>query len=301
MDRKGSSKMEGGVTRAVADRGALGSISSATRPTEAEVVSPEAELRRHYLTEFLKVAPLSHALWRSCEALAFESIPLDAPILDLGCGFGEFAGIVMGHVEVGIDIDKRDLNQAVKRGTYLHVQWADATDLPFRSNAFSTVVSVSVLEHIDRAGQVIQEVSRVLKHGGLFVFTIPTPAMCDGLLISRVFRFLGLAPLAKPYVQLHRHVFKHVTLEPAEWWARQLQMAGLELVSVQGTVSRRLLLLHELFLVFALPSQLWRVVSGKRLVMFPRLRSTLLSPLFAPFANQDPVSDINLIIVAEKP
>ena len=48
-----------------------------------------------YFRKFLKVAPLSLAIWRSIEAyqLAKNSINYKRPILDIGCGFGEFAGV----------------------------------------------------------------------------------------------------------------------------------------------------------------------------------------------------------------
>src|SRR3989344_718487 len=106
-----------------------------------------------YLKAFLKVAPLSHALWRSIEALSFSQVKFKQPVLDVGCGFGEFAGVVFDKVEVGIDVSASDLEKALKGKQYKKVQWADARNLPFKSKSFSTVTSVSVMEHIENAAE----------------------------------------------------------------------------------------------------------------------------------------------------
>ena len=118
---------------------------------------------KNYLAEFLKIAPLSHALWRAVEALSFDQIELKNPALDLGCGFGEFSGVVFGKVETGIDINKKELADALKNKKYNKVVWADARALPFAAKSYSTVIAVSVLEHIENAEIVIKEVGRILK------------------------------------------------------------------------------------------------------------------------------------------
>lgn len=51
----------------------------------------------------------------------------------------------------------------------------DARNIPYKNNTFDKVFSISVLEHIPDLGdvEVVQEVFRVLKPGGCFVFTLP--------------------------------------------------------------------------------------------------------------------------------
>ncbi|UCH72250.1 MAG: hypothetical protein JSW62_01510, partial [Thermoplasmatales archaeon] len=67
-------------------------------------------MKKNYFKEYLKIAPLSHALWRAKEAKSLENIKLKEPILDLGCGFGEFAGVFFeGMIEIGIDVSQDDL------------------------------------------------------------------------------------------------------------------------------------------------------------------------------------------------
>lgn len=253
-----------------------------------------------YLRDFLKVAPLSHALWRSVEALSFSSVKFRYPVLDIGCGFGEFAGVVFDRIETGVDINENDLSQAMDGKQYKKLKWADARNLPFKDNSYNTAVSVSVLEHIDGVEKVIDEVHRVLKKGGIFVFSVPTSSIENNLLGTTVLNFLGLKSWAKKYYQLHCQVFKHVGLKPSSWWVKQLKKSGFEIVVQEGTISSTLLKLHELFLITAFPSQFGKLFFGKRFMMTTGLRSTILPPIFSRFIYLDKASDINVFFVVQK-
>jgi len=255
---------------------------------------------KKYLRIFLKVAPLSHALWRSAEALSFEQIHFRPPVLDLGCGFGEFAGVVFDQIEMGIDINQKELSQALKGKKYKKVKWADARKLPAKNNSYSTVVSVSVLEHIEEAEKVIFEANRVLKKDGIFAFSVVTTKLNDNLLIPKICNFLGLGPLGEKYVKLHSLAFRHSNLRPAGWWAKQLKKANFEIIRQEGTFSPTLLKLHELFLITAFPSQFWKLFFGKRLIMSSGIRSRILPLFFSKFVYIDKESDINIFFVARK-
>lgn len=253
-----------------------------------------------YLTDFLKVAPLSHALWRSIEALSFREVDFRQPVLDVGCGFGEFAGVVFDKIEVGIDVSARDLEKALKGGSYNKVQWADARNLPFKSATFRTVTSVSVLEHIENAQEVVKEVSRVLKKNGLFVFSVPTTALKNNLLVPSLLRRVGFPELAEKYFTLHSGAFKHVHLRSKQWWRKTLEQSGFEVLTEHGTLSRNALRLHEFFLISAFPSQLGKLFFGKRFMMAINWRSNLLPRFFAKHVETDEKSDINIFFVARK-
>lgn len=253
-----------------------------------------------YMREFLKVAPLSHALWRSVEALSFERFDFKKPVLDLGCGFGEFAGIVFDKVEMGIDINNEDLRMALKGKRYRNLQWADARKLPFRKGSYSTVVSVSVLEHIENSEEVVKEVSRILKKNGLFLFSVPTPEMKRHLLGVNFLSSLGLKKASEKYWDLHKRAFKHVGLQTKLWWEKILKKNGFEILKEEGTLSPSILHLHEIFLITALPSQFGKLFFDKRLMMSIGLRSRLLPIFFSRFVKPDVNSNINLFFVARK-
>src|SRR6185369_9352934 len=103
---------------------------------------------KYYLERFLMIAPLSHALWRAVEAISFDQVELKGPVLDLGCGWGEFAGVAFNQLEMGIDINNDDLKKAKDGKQYKNLMRADARKLPFKKNTYGSVVSVSVMEHI---------------------------------------------------------------------------------------------------------------------------------------------------------
>ncbi len=79
-------------------------------------------MKNIYFHKYLKVSPFALALWRAFEAQRISdamglnnSLIFKRPMLDLGCGFGEFAGVFFDRqVEVGIDIDLDDLIRAKK-------------------------------------------------------------------------------------------------------------------------------------------------------------------------------------------
>ncbi len=255
---------------------------------------------KNYLRDFLKVAPLSHALWRAAEALSFNQISFKHPVLDLGCGFGEFAGVVFNQIEMGIDINQKELEQALSGKRYKKVRWADARKLPFKNNFYRTVISVSVLEHIKQAEKVIFEANRVLKKGGIFMFSVPTIKMYDNLLVPKICNIFGFKKLGDKYFELHCRAFKHVNLRQADWWVRQLKKAGFEIVIQHGTISPTLLKLHEIFLITAFPSQLWKLFFGKRLIMSAGIRSKILPVIFSRFVYTDKDSSINVFFLAKK-
>lgn len=255
---------------------------------------------KKYLSDFLKIAPLSHALWRSAEALSFSRIKYKSPTLDLGCGWGEFSGVVFDKIEMGVDINQGELNRALSGQRYNKVRWADARKLPFKTNSFKTVISVSVLEHIEHSDKVIQEVKRILRPGGLFIFSVPTIALKDSLMIPKICRFFGLGGLGQKYFELHCRAFKHVGLKPKSWWKKQLQKNGYKIIIEEGTISPTLLRLHELFLITAFPSQLGKLFFGKRMMMTVGLRSKILPVLFHKFVFTDRNCDLNVFFVAEK-
>lgn len=255
---------------------------------------------KEYLKAFLKIAPLSHALWRSIEAMSFSSVKFKSPVLDVGCGFGEFAGVVFDKVEVGVDINASDLEKALKGKSYGKVQWADARNLPFKSKTFGTVTSVSVMEHIERAEEVVSEVSRVLKKGGLFVFSVPTTKIKDYLIMPSILKKLGLPKLADKYFRLHSSAFKHVHLKSKAWWINTLKKRGFEIIESDGTLSPTALRLHEFFLISAFPSQFGKLFFGKRFMMSVGLRSAVLPFFFSHFVRVDKSSPINIFFVAKK-
>ena len=97
-------------------------------------------------------------------------------LLDVGSGGGvlteEFARL--GCEVTGIDISAESISiahaHAQAEGLSIAYQIGSAIQLPFSGSSFEVVSCCDVLEHIPQWIQVIKEVSRVLKPGGLFLF-----------------------------------------------------------------------------------------------------------------------------------
>lgn len=103
----------------------------------------------------------------------------DIKLLDLGCGH-QFLPHWRSEEEkrlvenckmiVGIDYDLHALKN--HKNILLKVR-GDITTLPFKDNFFDLVTANMVVEHLDNPDVQFQEVNRVLKHGGIFVFHTP--------------------------------------------------------------------------------------------------------------------------------
>ncbi|WP_046731258.1 class I SAM-dependent methyltransferase [Streptomyces humi] len=93
-------------------------------------------------------------------------------VVDLGCGRGASAGLFRSHDPrvrwVGLDI--RDSPEAAQRtpGGDAVVHF-DGVNMPFRSDAVPLVYSHQVFEHVARPRELLAEVGRVLRPGGLFI------------------------------------------------------------------------------------------------------------------------------------
>ena len=98
-------------------------------------------------------------------------------VLDVGCSYGWALDSLRGKAGElwGIDTDGEALRHARARYSDIHFVHGSATSLPFPSDTFDAVVLSETIEHVadgDRS-RVVDEVHRVLKNGGLLVFTAP--------------------------------------------------------------------------------------------------------------------------------
>jgi len=101
-----------------------------------------------------------------------------AHILDLGCGTG-LSGIPFRPYAQqldGIDLAPRMLEQARNRGIYdtLHHAEAHAALTAMPAASYDTILAADMLIYIGDMAAIFQEVARVLKPGGNFLFTVET-------------------------------------------------------------------------------------------------------------------------------
>jgi len=94
-------------------------------------------------------------------------------VLDLGCGRGGVVELIWRDVKLaaGLDPDEPSLTEHHEPG--LPVIRGRGEQLPFADQSFDLVVSLWVLEHVERPDDVLREVHRVLRPGGHFIFLTP--------------------------------------------------------------------------------------------------------------------------------
>jgi SAM-dependent methyltransferase len=128
--------------------------------------------------------------------------------LDLGCGTGDLARALAAnglHV-TGCDISRQMLLRAAgppgPRGPDLRTGWVqlepDWRRLPLASAAFDVVVAASVLEYVAEPAAVLLECARVLRPGGVVLYTVPDvrhPVRWAEWLARPLARMLGAPPV----------------------------------------------------------------------------------------------------------
>jgi 2-polyprenyl-6-hydroxyphenyl methylase/3-demethylubiquinone-9 3-methyltransferase len=98
----------------------------------------------------------------------------DIHVLDIGCGGGFLTNYLAkeGFIVFGIDTardalecaDRHDVTQSIK---YIV---GDAYNLPFSDGCFEVVCAMDFLEHVEDPDRILEETSRVLAPGGIFLY-----------------------------------------------------------------------------------------------------------------------------------
>ncbi|MEM9589797.1 MAG: bifunctional 2-polyprenyl-6-hydroxyphenol methylase/3-demethylubiquinol 3-O-methyltransferase UbiG [Pseudomonadota bacterium] len=125
----------------------------------------------------------------------------DARVLDLGCAGGFMAEAMhdRGATVTGIDPATNAIDiaraHAEAHGRDISYDVGVGEDLPYESAAFDFVVCVDVLEHVQCLSSVLNEVSRVLRGGGMFLFdTINSTRLARLLAVAVAENVVGLLP-----------------------------------------------------------------------------------------------------------
>lgn len=103
---------------------------------------------------------------------AIAAVAAAAPerILEVGCGWGELAGMLAeatGAEVVAIDLSPRMVELARERG--VAAELADVQDLPFEDESFDVAVAAWMLYHVPNLERGVAELARVLRPGGRLV------------------------------------------------------------------------------------------------------------------------------------
>ncbi len=199
-----------------------------TLPLARSPLPPSGPVPLERLWEQVADIPFFRALLRAFEAHFFRLLDLPQPILDLGCGDGQFAHRAFRQApEVGLDPWWAPLRETRRWRAYRYgVVCADAGAMPFPPHRFATVVSNSVLEHIPHLDRVLAETARVLQPGGWLVFSVPNHRFEAHLSLALALEKAGLAAFARAYRAWFQKVSRHVHCDPPEVWIPRLERHG---------------------------------------------------------------------------
>ena len=185
---------------------------------------------KDFLWANLKELPYFRALLRAVESKFYQKVNFSDPILDIGCGDGQFASITFAQqLGVGFDPNFKNLIEAKKHQAYNLLLCAEGKAMPFPDNYFSSAFSNSVLEHIPDINLVMYEIQRVLKPGALFVFCVPNEKFLSHLSIAKLFEQIRMGSLAKLYRKLFNYISRHHHCDSIEVWQSRLELSGFRL------------------------------------------------------------------------
>ena len=159
-------------------------------------------------------------------------------VLNLGTGEGDYDHMIAAHCQqlVACDINEADieyakaLNAAVENVEY---RVEDALNLSFEDNSFDLIISVDVIEHVGQPERMVEEISRVLKPGGIAMITFPSlkfPLTYDP--INRILSWFGNKKISQgAYAFGHEYL-----IDPGEFntWSGRYGMEVLKEHNLSG-------------------------------------------------------------------
>jgi ubiquinone/menaquinone biosynthesis C-methylase UbiE len=108
-----------------------------------------------------------------------KHVPQPAKVLDFGCGAGNLATslYVHGYQVTACDIAEKMIAEARETFVATSIEWVNLPTewqrLPFADNAFDGVIASSVFEYLADLDLAFGELARVLRPGGVVVFSVP--------------------------------------------------------------------------------------------------------------------------------
>lgn len=218
------------------------------------------------LKEFLKYAPANWVLIRIPECELLSKIKLKSPTLDVGCGDGYFAKVLLSErkekkFDTGLDFSPSETLRATQNKVYKKVVTGDIKQMPFKSSQFSSAFSNGTLEHVVGIDQAIKEISRVVKRGGTLAFTVPSKHLSSYLFFSWI----------PGYGYWFNKIFGHINLFDHKQWERILAKNNFKLTQYSYYNSKSQVGLHDLLCWWALPAFFCKRLFGKW-ILIPKLR-----------------------------
>ena len=254
------------------------------------------------LWQQLQDLPAFRALLRAVESRFYHQLPLTAPVLDLGCGDGHFAGVTFSEpIAAGIDPWWGPLQKSRRLGIYDVLTQGMGDRMPFADAQFATIFSNSVLEHIPDLQPVLNEANRVLQPGGLFIITTPSHYFTEFLGGGAALDRLGLNGASAAYRRFFNRISRHAHTDSPERWAERLARAGFTIERWQYYFSRDALRALEVGHAQGVPAAVIHALTGWWVVAPWRSSLKYTERWLRPFYEEEaPETGAYLLLVVRK-
>ncbi len=165
------------------------------------------EIKRHYIdverydwvTDPKRLSGVYHRRRESETAKLVKKYFTGSAVLDIGCGTGLITRHLDCELAVGLDINRWAIERAKLHSPQAEFITGDAETLPLMPGVFDVVICTEILEHLPQPERMIEEISRVLKVGGLLIGSIPSR--------NPIWKFRRFLPTTSPVPEPFHHSY----------------------------------------------------------------------------------------------
>ncbi|MCY7345570.1 MAG: class I SAM-dependent methyltransferase [Pyrinomonadaceae bacterium] len=156
-----------------------------------------------------------------------KDLPIDARILDVGCGDGFHLNLLKKYGKEtwtleGVDLDKRAVEMAEKLGLKVHLGTPETINLP--KDSFDLAFMVQTIEHVEQPSEILAAIKNALKRGGKLIIVTDNTDSLD-------FRFFKGGYWGGYHFPRHWNLFNQNAL------ARLAENVGFEVADLTTQVS----------------------------------------------------------------
>ena len=241
--------------------------------------------------DFFQIYPSAvySPLVKSLELGYFSRYPVIGPSLEIAVGDGFFSSVLCKlrptHIDFGTDLIYETLNSSRKHGVHRTLFVSDAEDIPFPDNSVSTVIMNNLMHHLPDRDRAAAEVWRVLKPGGVFLFTDNLAGWDAFSFEQRLLRGVGWRGLAGRVSRRKLKLMAQSLLASEEFWKRDAVTQRWDIVELQRFVGPPGMTISSIFeflnLKFGQPT--WRPL--RRLLRSAWLRRRITGTLVTVVRN----------------
>lgn len=169
-------------------------------------------------------------------------------VLDLGCGEAYTSIYCLKYYPcvIGLDLSIKVLKKAKKKMKSQRVKGlnlinGDALKLPFKDDTFDVVLTYDMYEHIQHQDELLKEIYRVIKHGGILVLT--TGNRLFPLDRHTMLWFIDYFPkkIADIYVKLMKRGNSYEVFQPTYWSLKKKIAKYFDILLLDGNSSINLI------------------------------------------------------------